>query len=709
MATSRLQFILDGRDQLSRIFDRAGDSANRLHRRIDTATSGSSASVARFTTDANGRLRDLRGRFLSTAEAARVMAGDTSFLPPALGDVSRAASGAAGSSGHLGGAMATVAAIAGLSLLPALGAIVPMAAGAGLAVGTLTLGFKGVGEAAALASEDKKKYREALKKLSPEAREFTKALVGVKSQFSGLGKDVQKAMLPGFTQALKFSGPLVKLLGRGMTEMGRGFGQAAAGLGRLMKDAGFQREFGTVLRLGGVFVKDLTSGIGGLARGFLSFGAASGPTLSVLSGGIRDLLGKGLPGMFKGLETGIGGTAKFLSGFFSMINMILPAIGRFAGEVARTFGPILGELAVSSGQRTSAMLGMLGGAVRFLAPIFKDLAYGVQSTTQLFAILAPTIKDTAGAILGSLIPAGMKVDEMKGPFQRLSEAIERNKGLLQEGARVMANAVLDLVEAGVSNLPNLIGSFRSMSLGVLQALAVIVSGAAKAFGWIPGIGDKLRAADREFGKFKGSYLRGLAAAEQKTREFSQSVLPRLQNNRLKVNISNWESQLQTAKAQLRSVPPEKKARLLADIRNLEAKIRSARAQLNSLDGKTARTYVVTYRSDVRVGGVSNPGTGGPGGFPKYARGGRPQPGWALVGEEGPELVKFRGGEQVYDHRTSVRMASPSPLGTVAGGGGMTVNVTVNGAMDPIAVAQQLRTMLIKLQRNMGLQPGVIMR
>ncbi|MGW3486564.1 phage tail tape measure protein [Streptomyces sp. NPDC001054] len=42
----------------------------------------------------------------------------------------------------------------------------------------------------------------------------------------------------------------------------------------------------------------------------------------------------------------------------------------------------------------------------------------------------------------------------------------------------------------------------------------------------------------------------------------------------------------------------------------------------------------------------------------YANGGRPRSGEvAWVGERGPELVRFKGGEEVYDHRTSLAMAA----------------------------------------------------
>ncbi|MFF1498712.1 phage tail tape measure protein [Streptomyces sp. NPDC058316] len=46
------------------------------------------------------------------------------------------------------------------------------------------------------------------------------------------------------------------------------------------------------------------------------------------------------------------------------------------------------------------------------------------------------------------------------------------------------------------------------------------------------------------------------------------------------------------------------------------------------------------------------------GLKGFADGGRPRPGeLAWVGERGPELVRFRGGEEVYDHRTSLGMAA----------------------------------------------------
>jgi hypothetical protein len=686
----RMRFILDGDDRLSPVLNGAGDSSARLHRRLNDDMNSNSASVARFTRDANGRLRDLQGRFVSVADASRLMGSGMPDLTGRLGDLSAAGGDAAASLGRsgggLGGVLMGVAAAAGLSLLPALGALAPMMAGTALAAGTLKLGFAGVGEALEQAGKDKEKYAEALKKLSPPAREFTKSLVGLKKEFGGIGKDIQKAMLPGFTKAVKEAGPVVRILGKGMTELGGAFGKAAEGAGRMFKDSGFQKDLQANLTLGRQFVGDMLSGLGSLGRSFLSFGAASKPTLTALSGGIRDVLGRGLPGMFDGLKVGIEGSSKFLNGFFNMINSLLPAIGRFAGEVARATGPLLGEMFTSLGVRGAGALDSLGQVVKGLTPVFKDLGFGLKATTDLMRIIGPTVKDTASAIVGSFLPSFSEVDKARGPLQRLSDTIIRNKGNIQEFARQFGTAVLDMAGAAVQAVPHIISGFRMMSVAVLTALDGLISGAAKAFGWIPGIGDKLKGANRAFDSFKDGYLRSLSAAEQKAAGFAASVAPKLAAGKLKLNINNWESQIATAKAQMKSVPPEKRAALKAKIDDLQAKVRAAKGALASIKDRQVnatlrdqasanaraiqraiaaiRSKTVTLRTVRETINIQATVARNAKNLAGYADGGTPQAGeMAMVGEEGPELVVFGRAARVFDAKTTSNLLS----GTVGAG------------------------------------------
>lgn len=55
---NRLTFVLDGRDQLSRVLDRAGDSATRLQRRLAAASINGDAAMRRL---GNSTTRSMAG------------------------------------------------------------------------------------------------------------------------------------------------------------------------------------------------------------------------------------------------------------------------------------------------------------------------------------------------------------------------------------------------------------------------------------------------------------------------------------------------------------------------------------------------------------------------------------------------------------------------------------------------------------------------
>ncbi|MFJ8791394.1 hypothetical protein [Streptomyces sp. NPDC102462] len=666
--SQRLRFILDGDDRLSRVLNHAGDSSARLHRRLNDDMDGNSRAVNGFIQSADGRLRDLRGRFLSVADASRMMAGGMPDVRRRLDDVAGAGSSAAASLGQsgggLGGVMLGVAAAAGLSLLPMLGALVPALVGAGVAAGTLKLGFSGIGDALEAQTKGQKEYAEALKKLPKPAQDFTKALVGVKKEFSGIGKDIQRAMLPGFTKAVKDAAPVVKILGKAMTEMGGQFGKAAEGVGRLLKDSGFQDTLQTNLRLGAVFVKDMTTGVGQLTRSLLDFGAASGPTLKALSSGLSGLLGKGLPAMFGGLKTGIPGTAKMLDGLFSLINNLLGGLGRLSGEFGRTLGPVFGQTLKITGGLIAGTMDTIRGAMILLRPVFQDIAYGFKSINSFAKIVGPTLADLGSSIVTAFLPVGKSVNDAAGPLQRLNQAIADNKIGILEGARAFSAAMLDMVGAGVAAAPPLLKAFTVVSIGILNAIGVAVSGSAKLFGWVPGIGGKLKAANKAFEDFKKGYTQSLGSAVKAANDFALTTVPKLSAGKLKLNIDNWQQQIETAKAKLKTVPPSKRAALKATIKDLQAKVAEARRQLNNLDGKTATTRILTIRETRAVYSSVGRPSKGEGGVSKYASGGTPERGeLAMVGEKGPELVVFGQAARVFDAKTTKSLLS----GTVGAG------------------------------------------
>jgi predicted nucleic acid-binding Zn-ribbon protein len=534
--------------------------------------------------DVNGRLRDMQGRY---AAAAASMRRDSDGL-------TRAMDGTRGSAMSLAPSLLQVGVALGTSVLPALGAAVPAVLGLGTAAATLKLGFAGVDKAMQAAGKGHKEYEKALKQLSPPARDFTKALVDLKGQFKGVGEDIQKVMLPGFTKAVKEAGPVVKILGKSMTDMGSAFGDAAAGVGRMLKDSGFQKDLQTNLKLGTGFVKDMTSAMGPFTRSFLDFGAKSKPTLDALTGLAGGLLSKGLPGMFKGLEPGIQGAAQVIDGLaYALNDKLLPGLGKFIGEYSKATGPLFQQGFKLLGDVGGAALDTLTGALKVASPFLHDLAEGLRAVRTVGGAIAPVMKDVARAIADAIIPG----DIGEGPLKRLADSLERNKGAIQEAARAIGDTILTMVQAGVSSLPMLVRGFRAMTDGALIALDGIVSGAAKAFGWVPGIGEKLRAANKDFDQWAGGFRASLDRAQQGIDSFSASTSQKLAAGKLKLDINNWNAQIQTAKEQLNKVPPEKKAALKAQISDLQAKVAAARQQLASLKDKT-----VTARANDQASG-----------------------------------------------------------------------------------------------------------
>ncbi|MET8707767.1 hypothetical protein [Streptomyces californicus] len=174
MAERRLAFVLDGRDRLSPVFRRAGESAEDFRRRVQRASDGASGDITTFTRDADGRLRDLRGRFLTTADAARVMGRSLTAPTARVADWSAVSTTASQVGERLLGTLISLAPAA----IPAAAALTPLAAGAG-AVGAATLAFTAalIPQIGALseASEAQTKYEDAVAKSGARSEEAVTA------------------------------------------------------------------------------------------------------------------------------------------------------------------------------------------------------------------------------------------------------------------------------------------------------------------------------------------------------------------------------------------------------------------------------------------------------------------------------------------------------------------------------------------------------
>ncbi len=184
----------------------------------------------------------------------------------------------------------------------------------------------------------------------------------------------------------------------------------------------------------------------------------------------------------------------------------------------------------------------LPGAMKVMGSAFK------RSSSFMTGTLMPAFTTVANFIRAEVVPrATAVIDAFKrfakeaGPgakkaldgarqgFDSVRSALAKNMPQLQSFLsliRTLAIRVIPLIGPVLKILGRNIGIvIRAVGLlydawaylmrGVLTALGVIVNGAAKAFGWVPGVGGKLKAAAKSFNKFRDDVNRSLGGIKNK--------------------------------------------------------------------------------------------------------------------------------------------------------------------------------------------------
>ncbi|MGC4912734.1 hypothetical protein [Streptomyces albogriseolus] len=178
----RLTFTLAGRDELSRVMNGTADSADRLRLRL-----------AGISADADGTLRDLQGRFLSLAEAQRLVDDRT-------GQVRRSMTSLSGEMGKVGDAVKANWISLLPSAIPAAAALTSSAVtlagqlgAVGVAAGVYALALGPQVTALAEAVEAQTKYRDAVDESGVRSKEAIKAQVEYQRQLASLPPATREA------------------------------------------------------------------------------------------------------------------------------------------------------------------------------------------------------------------------------------------------------------------------------------------------------------------------------------------------------------------------------------------------------------------------------------------------------------------------------------------------------------------------------------
>ncbi|WP_327710021.1 hypothetical protein OG912_16740 [Streptomyces sp. NBC_00464] len=328
MASTRLTFVLDGRDGLTPVMRRAGESSEDFRRRLQRVTGGASSDLRAFTQDADGRLRDLRGRFLTTSDAARLTGLRITGARRSTADWSAVADRASTVGEKLAASLISLAPAA----IPAAASLAPLAAGAG-AVAIAAIAFTGalIPQISALseAGEAQQKYEDAVSKsgrtseaaitaqlayqrvladLPPETREAAVALGLLKDSAKNWSDSLADDTMPAFNKGLAIANGLlpkteglVKGTGHELDRMMTVLGgeMASPGLDRVtQKFTKFSND--TLRKVDDQLIHLMrtvdTGEVGGGLSEFMAFAREQGPVVAETLGNVGQALGNVLVG-----------------------------------------------------------------------------------------------------------------------------------------------------------------------------------------------------------------------------------------------------------------------------------------------------------------------------------------------------------------------------------------------------------------------------
>lgn len=307
MADRRMNFILQGRDHLSRVLNQAGDSANRLNRRISAATTNSSGAINRFARTTADRMAALSTSEDAAGKATEALRKSVLSLAPAIIPVAAAMAPLVASTAAAGVAVAAYTAALG-----------PQISAVNDAVEAEEKYQQAVEESGANSKEAAKAqadYARQLAKMPPEARKAAAQMSVLKDTYREWSDDLAKDTLGPFTKGLALTSallpkltPLVKgtssELDRMLTLVGGGM--ASPGFDRLV-DKFTDFSTGTIRGANEAIVDFLrrldTGQVGGGLRDFMDYARAQGPTVSQTMRSI----GQALANLLRaGADVGVG-------------------------------------------------------------------------------------------------------------------------------------------------------------------------------------------------------------------------------------------------------------------------------------------------------------------------------------------------------------------------------------------------------------------
>ncbi|GGM75485.1 hypothetical protein GCM10012275_52710 [Longimycelium tulufanense] len=397
-----------------------------------------------------------------------------------LGARSLGIAGLAQSMVSLGAAVAPAA--GALGLLPAVG----LAAGA--AMGTLTLGLQGFGDALSNL-DDPEKFAEAVGKLAPAAREAAVAIRAVAPAWRDLQKQVQQALFEGVAMDIRdLSGAYLPVLRTQLVGMASDMRAAAAST--------------TQVLLSPQSLDDTNTGLANTREAFANLLGAVAPLVAAF----RDVAVVGsdfLPGLTFGAGEAAQSVADMVARMresgelHNIMSQGLSVLGQL-GSIAGNVGSILFSVfsaASESGvnlltvleQGTGSLAGFFRSAegAQLLLTVFGAIREALQAASPLVGALAQTLATTVLPAAAQMLPlVGQALGALAPAVEPLGQALASLAPVVGIVAQALAAVLVPAVEAlvpVVTTLAGPLGEIVGLLGGALGAAIVVVAPALSSF------------------------------------------------------------------------------------------------------------------------------------------------------------------------------------------------------------------------------------
>lgn len=462
------------------------------------------------------------------------------------------------------------------------------------------------------------------------------------------------------------------------------------------------------------------------------------PLASFIGGILNDGIGQGILGAFR--AAGPAGVAILAAAIITGISLIGAAL---AGALVFAFGAAFVGLAAYMVIQSGKVTKQWDGALKRLSEKFKGAAepmipvieHAITLMEQLGNSFAPHFKQAmaeAAPFVQTFLDSfanGIKafgkrafapmmegfntlllafgpefenfMEGLGDAFGNLGRTVQQHSGEIAMALRMILGLITTIVDivnffarTWVTALRvitvawgTFLGYLATIFEAITTGMGAILQAATWAFGWIPGLGGKLKSANESFKNFSDGTVGKLRELSRNSVNWGRDMDRANKRRTLQVDISNLQAKLKTARDDLtRTANKKAKAKVQANIDQLNRSLNAARDKLARLDGYTIQTYVDTWQRNRGYAGNSVTGARATGGNIGAAATGGVRRNMTLVGEHGPEVVDLPGGSHVRSNSDSRRMMA-------GGGGGAPTTLVIEAANDDVS------RMLLKILRG----------